>query len=147
VCTELLFTLHLWDKETGAGVALATPGVVFSDDDDVIPDIIWISQARLPEALDEKGHFQIAPELVVEVLSPGRGNEVRDRELKLALYSRQGVQEYWIVDWQQRIVEVYRRQAGQLVLVVTLREDRSLTSPLLPGFTCPVSNLWGPFVR
>ena len=37
-------------------------------------------------------------------------NQLRDRELKLELYSRQGVHEYWIVDSQAHLVEIYRRE-------------------------------------
>ena len=80
--------------------------------------------------------------LVVEVLSPGAENERLDRELKLSLYSRQGVREYWIVDWRARTVQVYRRQQTQLELAATLLGEDVLTSPLLPGFACPISRFW-----
>jgi Uma2 family endonuclease len=82
----------------------------------------------------------------VEVLSPGARNERRDRDLKLKLYSRQGVQEYWIADWLLRTIQVYRRQEAELRLVATLRGDDVLTSPLLPGFSCPLPSLWPPDV-
>jgi len=88
--------------------------------------------------------------LVVEVLSPGSVNERRDREVKLKLYSRRGVSEYWIVDWQQRKVEVYQRQQMALHLLATLYATDTLTSPLLPGFACPVVTLFDtlqPFPR
>jgi Uma2 family endonuclease len=71
-------------------------------------------------------------------------NERRDRDLKLNLYSRQGVQEYWIVDWREHLLEVYRRPEGELVLVATLRDGDVLATPLLPGFTCAVVSLWAP---
>lgn len=116
----------------------------FAEDEDVIPDLVWISRERKALAMDEQGHFQAAPELVVEVLSPGPANERCDRELKLKLYSRQGVLEYWIVDWRLRVVQVYRRQDLALQLVATLSGEDVLTSPLLPGFSCPVANLWDP---
>jgi len=82
--------------------------------------------------------------LVIEVLSPGRANEVRDREVKLQLYSRRGVQEYWIADWRRHTVDVYRREDGALRLVATLSDGDTVTSPLLPGFASPVSSLWAP---
>ena len=143
-CSEVCFALVHWSKETGAGFAYFAPGLVFAEDQNAAPDVIWISRARRLEALDEGGHFRLAPELVVEVLSPGRANEVRDREIKLSLYQRKGVQEYWIVDWQARIVQIYRRQGTDLVLAETLASEDSLTSPMLPGFSCPVAGLWSP---
>lgn len=136
--------LHQWSRRTGAGVTMVAPGLVFAADNDVAPDVVWVSIRRLRLVLDDAGHFRSAPELIVEVLSPGAKNVRRDRELKLDLYSRQGVDEYWIADWRLRVVEVYRRHQAALRLVETLRDGDILTSPLLPGFSCPVSDLWGP---
>jgi Uma2 family endonuclease len=143
-CTGILAPLHAWSRETGAGAVVPGPGVIFAPDQNVIPDLAWVSSARLATILDAKGHLTFAPELVVEVLSPGRVNEIRDRELKLSLYSRQGVDEYWIVDWQARVVLVYRRSGAGLDLAATLSGTAALTSPLLPGFACAVSDLWDP---
>jgi Uma2 family endonuclease len=143
-CSAITTALHSWDRQTELGVTLVAPGLVFAADDDVAPDVVWVSRARLGTVLDAAGHLRAAPELVVEVLSPGSANERRDRELKLALYSRQGVDEYWIVDWRRQAVQVYRRDGATLRLVGALGSRDVLTSPLLPGFACPVSNLWTP---
>jgi Uma2 family endonuclease len=139
--------LVIWTEESHLGEVLPTPGLIFPGDQNVIPDLIWISDARLARGLDEAGHLTVAPELVVEVVSPGTSNEVRDREVKLNLYSRVGVDEYWIVDWRARIVEVYRRLGAELQRVATLTGDDTLMSSLLPGFSCPISNLWVPSAR
>jgi Uma2 family endonuclease len=147
VCTTLILALESWSRQTGAGITVPAPGVVFSEDNDVIPDLVWISHQRRAEALDEKRHYRRAPELVVEVLSPGAANRVRDRDAKLGLYSRQGVLEYWIPDWEAQLVEVYRQRAGALRLVATLGDGDVLTSPIFPGFSCPVASLWAPPVR
>ena len=121
---------------------IRAPGLIFAEDEDVAPDVVWISRARLAQVEDEAGHFRAAPELVVEVLPPGAAHERRGRQVKLALYSRQGVEDYWIVDWRARAVQVYRRDAEALQPVARLGSDDVLTSPLLPGFACPVSSLW-----
>ena len=139
-----LLALMNWNEESDLGVVLTAPGLVFADDDNVIPDLIWLRKERLALIEDEKGHFTEAPELVVEVLSPGVANRVRDREIKLDLYNRRGVPEYWIVNWAQKLVEVYRREVGELRLVATLGEGDTLTSPVLPGFACPVASLFPP---
>ena len=142
-CVRVAVALENHNERTGAGVANLAPGLIFAPDDDVAPDIVWISHARLADALDAGGHMKIAPELVVEVLSPGSVNERRDRDLKLKLYSRQGVREYWIADWRRRTVQAYRRVGVALELIVTLADDDVLTTPLLPGFACPLPSLWG----
>jgi len=141
-CSRLVGSLADWSDEDGTGVALIAPGLVFADDDDVAPDVVWVSHERLAGALDQAGHFTRAPELVVEVLSPGKTNERRDRVAKLSLYSRRDVSEYWIVDWMQRLVEVYRRERGALKHAATLYADDALESPNLPGYSCQVSKLF-----
>ncbi|MGG6269396.1 Uma2 family endonuclease [Leptolyngbya sp. AN03gr2] len=134
--------LDTWSETSQLGETVATPGVIFDDADNVIPDVIWISNERLAVGVDEEGHFTIAPELIIEVLSPGTQNEKRDRETKLKLYAERGVQEYWILDWRTQQLEVYRRQDALLKLVLTLFAQDKLTSPLLPEFECAVGKFF-----
>jgi Uma2 family endonuclease len=141
-CIRLAYFLEDWNMRTGLGVTNAAPGIIFADDDDVAPDVVWISRARLATALQADEKLHAAPELVIEVLSPGSANERRDREAKRALYARRGVDEYWIVDWQQRRVDVFRRAQDALALVATLAADDTLETPLLPGFRCAVWRLF-----
>jgi Uma2 family endonuclease len=129
-------------EATGLGEAIPTPSVIFSESDSVIPDVVWVSKARLGTIEDDAGHLTAAPDLVVEVLSLGQQNETRDRETKLRLYSITGVQEYWILNRFTQQVELYRRIDNQLSHVATLEKTDELTSPLLPGFSCPVSRLF-----
>lgn len=141
-CLKICMALEAWSAQTGAGEANLAPGVIFADDDDVAPDVVWLSAARRNAVLGIEGHLHAAPELVVEVLSPGSVNERRDREAKLKLYSRRGVLEYWIVDWRTRQMEVYRRENLALHLVGTLHASDTLTSPLFPGLACEVATLF-----
>jgi Uma2 family endonuclease len=86
---------------------------------------------------------ELGPELVVEVVSPGSENARRDREAKLALYSRRDAIEYWIVDPIARTVYQYHRpQGGPLQLRGVLGSDDWLTSDLLEGFAVGMSELW-----
>jgi Uma2 family endonuclease len=141
-CGLLFKLLDNWSEQTEAGEANLAPGLIFAEDDDVAPDVIWTSRERLATALQPDGKLHVAPELVVEVLSPGVTNERRDREFKLRLYSRRGVLEYWIVSWQERRLEIYRREETLLKLQSTLYEADTLQSPLLPGFRCQVSQFF-----
>ena len=45
-CTGSTFVLEQWNRQTGAGMVLGAPGLIFADDDDVIPDVVWISRGR-----------------------------------------------------------------------------------------------------
>ena len=142
VCNEIASQITNWVKESGGGRVIPAPGVIFSEGNDVAPDVVWLSDERLAEVLREDGHFHDAPELIIEVLSPGFANEQRDRVAKLQLYSRRGVDEYWIIDWRSRSMEDYRRENAALQLIATLNESDTLQSPLLPGFSSPVSTLF-----
>ncbi|MEQ9548083.1 MAG: Uma2 family endonuclease [Coleofasciculus sp. G3-WIS-01] len=134
--------LQTWSRQTGLGRAAIAPGIIFSATDSVIPDVVWASNQRLEECLDESGHLTDAPELVVEVLSKGNKDRQRDLELKLKLYSTQGVQEYWILDRQKQEIKVYRREQAMLKLVVTLFAQDVLTTSILPGFSGIVGELF-----
>lgn len=117
-------------------------GVIFSDSNDVVPDVVWLSMEKYTALIDDAGHVRGAPDLVIEVLSLGAENERRDRQIKLKLYSSQGVLEYWIANWQRQTVEIFRREAGLLKLALTLYREDTLTSPLLPNFRCPLGQIF-----
>lgn len=142
VCSKFVHQLETWNEEAVLGEVAIAPGLIFAEDDDVAPDIVWISNSRLASSLRSDGHLHDAPELVIEVLSPGTVNERRDRVAKLKLYARRGVSEYWIASWQTRTVDVYRRDEAELKLVGTFGETDTLKSPILPGFSCAVSVLF-----
>ncbi len=141
-CGQAYLLLQSWSKLTGEGQANLAPGLIFADDDDVAPDVIWISNERLAVALEKDGKLHYAPELVIEVLSFTGNNEKRDREAKLKLYSRRDVVAYWLLNWRKKEVEIYRRKRGKLTLIVTLTAKQTVTTPLLKGFSCKVADLF-----
>ncbi len=142
VSGQIFALLQAWSARTQRGMANLAPGLIFGDDEDVAPDVVWISAQRLLTALQTDGKLHSTPELVVEILSPGSTNECRDREVKRKLYSRRGAEEYWIVNWQERRLEIYRREEAVLTLNCILNENDVLQSPLLPGFSCRVSQIF-----
>jgi Uma2 family endonuclease len=139
---NLSVALVTWSRSTGFGKVSVTPGIIFTDDDNVIPDLVWISTDRLARSLDASGHLLAVPELVVEVLAAGSDNERRDREVKRKLYTIRGVQEYWIIDWNKQQIEIFRRDSNGLPLVATLFPTDVLSSPLLPGFEQSIAEVF-----
>jgi Uma2 family endonuclease len=82
----------LVDRE--GGLAVDSPvDVVLADHSVVQPDVIYVAKDRV--SIVSK-RVQGAPDLVVEILSPGTAR--RDLGEKLRLYAEAGVREYWIVD-------------------------------------------------
>ena len=70
----------------------------------------------------------------------------RDEVAKRHLYARHGVAEYWIVDPVTETVKVYRLEGGGDYLRVaelSLEAGDSLDSPLFPGFSLSLSELFG----
>jgi Uma2 family endonuclease len=139
---RLIQSLEIWSSQSNLGEVVTAPGLVFSDDDNVIPDLVWISNDRLARILDESGHLVGAPELAIEVLSAGSDNERCDREVKRKLYAVRGVQEYWIVEWQKQQIEIFRRDSNGLPLIATLFDRDVLSSPLLPNFEQSVADVF-----
>jgi Uma2 family endonuclease len=147
---QIIHGFTAWrDAGPERGLAISGPGVVFAFDTGVIPDLVWVGEDRLasividPATGRPAGRFFQAPDLLVEIVSPGADNERRDREVKLKLYARRGAREYWIVDYLRRTVEVHRRtQSATLELTATLGEGDALTSPLLPDFALPVARIF-----
>src|SRR5262249_23719637 len=51
-CGRISRFLDGWNDQSGLGVVVAAPGLVFAEDDDVIPDVIWISLERFARGRD-----------------------------------------------------------------------------------------------
>jgi Uma2 family endonuclease len=109
-------------------------GVIFDDYNGVIPDLVFLTHERWRKIVGA-GRLRAAPEIAIEILSPGASNVRRDRNIKLNLYSERGVGEYWIVDPEDHAVEIYRRGEGGLEFFASLRGADILTSDILPGFS------------
>jgi Uma2 family endonuclease len=131
VSMNIISALDRFVRDGGLGRVLHPPtGVRLTPDNLLIPDIVFVAQARLhvigPKTIDAP------PDLVVEILSPGTRR--RDLETKRALYARFGVQEYWIVDPDAETVTVLAL-AGDRYEPVAPRDDGAIASRVLPGFT------------
>ena len=109
----------------------------------LVPDLVYFAAERFAQVVNEK-HATAAPDLVVEILSPGTRR--RDKGRKRAVYDREGVREYWIVDPETRSITVLRRPragAGLTdVTVLTLAKGETLESPLFPGLQVPLREVF-----
>jgi len=112
--------------------------VVLTQYDIVQPDIFFISKER--QHIITEQNIQGAPDLIVEILSPSRA--WMDQRLKKALYARCGVKEYWIVDPEQKVVEVYSLTAEGYDLQGTYRETDTLESKVLEGLKIKLSEIF-----
>lgn len=142
VSGNLFVAIRAYLSHNPIGEVLATPGVILSNYDGVIPDLLFVSNERRDE-IASGDRITGAPDLVVEIVSPGVENERRDRVAKRQLYGKYGVKEYWVVDPYQQTIEVYLLDGQRLKLKATYAEKDDLVSGVLPGFSCKVASVFG----
>jgi Uma2 family endonuclease len=109
----------------------------------LVPDLVYFTAERFARVVNGK-HATAAPDLAVEILSPGTRR--RDTGRKRAVYDREGVREYWIVDPESRSITILRRPRADAGLtdVTTLTADAGGTfeSPLFPGLQIPMRDVF-----
>ena len=103
----------------------------------VQPDICII--CNLEKIADGKA-CNGAPDLVVEILSPG--NSKHDMKTKFELYEASGVKEYWIVQPAERIVLLYTLIDGKYIGLRPYSEGMMLESQLFPELKIEVSDIF-----
>ena len=131
-------------KTNPIGTVVPGPGVILSNYSGVIPDLVFFNH-DVRDTLVKNDRLHGPPSLVVEILSPGSSNIRRDRVAKLQLYAKHGVPEYWIIDLKNSSIERYFNQGVSLTLQETLREEETLTTSALSGFSCRVSDIFSHF--
>lgn len=133
VLQNLQWELGSYLKAYPIGVIVPGVGTIFSNYDAVIPDIVIIRNERYKQVTSEQKVIA-APDIVVEILSPGTENHRRDLQVKRKLYAKYGLAEYWVVDREDRLIRVFRLQDKTLEEVAIFRDEDVITSPLLPNF-------------
>jgi Uma2 family endonuclease len=135
---KLLVLLDQFVEKQKLGEVLGAPlDVIFDDENTAQPDILFVAKANAG-IIQERGIFG-APDLVVEILSPGSVR--RDRYEKQALYAEFGVKEYWIVDRANKSLEVLTLDGGQYRIHATAGETGHVTSKVLRGLKVKLSDL------
>ena len=141
VSLTLIVKLENYLEVNPIGGIWPTPGVVFSEISGVIPDIAYVSNERRGEIASGE-RVTGAPDLVIEIISPGVSNAQRDRVAKRQLYAKYGVKEYWLVDPATQTIETFALRDSTLQPDVTFGEQDLLVSSSLPGFSCKVEAIF-----
>ncbi len=102
------------------------------------PDVAFVARDRLPQGrMPSQAYPQIAPNLVVEVLSPA--NTIAEMARKRMEYFHAGVDVVWMVDCLNRSVAVYTSPTAVQVLGETEAIDGGVA---LPEFTARVKDFF-----
>ncbi|MGB8507670.1 MAG: Uma2 family endonuclease [Pyrinomonadaceae bacterium] len=135
---SIILGQHIKTNNLGQGFGAETGFKIASDPDTVrAPDIAFVKRERIPETGIPKNFWQIAPDLAVEVVSPGDtfdevGQKVED-------WLTAGASAVWIVNPKLRSVTVYRSLTDAVILS---EKDELDGGTVVPGFRCRVSEIF-----
>ncbi len=140
IVANLVYELQRFVKPERLGrVAASDIGVWLERDPDTVrePDIAFFSATRIPVDVRVSGYAEVAPDLVVEVVSPNDStNEIYD---KARMWLSHGVRLVWVIYPETRTIEVHPRDGAVTILGDA---DTFDGQDVLPGFTCNVSEIF-----
>ncbi len=111
--SNIFLSMGSFVRDNSLGRVIAAPlDVVFSDDNSVQPDLLFIQKDR-EKIIERGGPVWGSPDLIVEIIS--KGTAQHDRKTKKKLYEKFGVKEYWIVDPKSETIEVFVLENSQYV--------------------------------
>lgn len=137
VLTNLMRIVSVYVREHGLGKVFPSNAAIYLHGDVMrrdfrLADLSFVAVDRL-DMVQSRGIYG-APDLIVEIVSPGRINTDRDRVEKFGLYERFGVMEYWIVTPFEERLEIYASIDGAFRLI-----DRS---KVLDGIALPLTEVF-----
>jgi Uma2 family endonuclease len=134
--------LGIWLENNPIGVlGGADGGFALSQDPLVVlvPDVSLVLAERLPQEHSASRIPNLAPDLVVEVISPSdRASRVHD---KVLTYLELGVRLVWVVDPPRRTVTVYSSKQPKIATQLNMGESLD-GGDVLPGFKLPLANIF-----
>jgi Uma2 family endonuclease len=134
------FYLLSWTQRLRAGLVLPSGFKVrITERRGFMPDVQYYKAGReVPRAALERG----APDLVVEVMSPG--SRRYDRAKKLLGYASIGTPEYWLIDPVEQTIERLVLDNGRYVITEVVEGDEVFAPASFPGLQIPLVGLWTP---
>ena len=137
---NLTLSLGVHVKTNNLGVVFgAETGFKLASNPDTVraPDIAFVRRERIPQTGIPKSYWPGAPDLAVEVVSPG--DTVYEVDEKVAEWLTAGAQAVWVVNPKRRTVTVHR----SLNDAVTLYENDELDGQdVVPNFRCRVADIF-----
>lgn len=107
--------------------------------DILVPDIAGWRRSRMPE-IPDVAYFDLAPDWLAEVLSPG--TQSMDRSRKLPIYRRERVAHVWLVDPLAQLLEVYRLDGDTYRLVAAHSDDAVIRAEPFDAIELSLGYLW-----
>lgn len=137
--SNLFFVLSRFVRERDEGQVLTAPlDVRLSEETVLQPDIVFVDRSSL-DIIGEQD-LDGPPDLVAEIVSPSTAH--RDLTEKKRLYEEHDVREYWTVDPDQEVVEVFRNTENGFVQHTRVVEHGSVSSAVLEDFSVDLEDLF-----
>ena len=139
---KLVKLLGNYIDDNNLGWLLDSPvDVILDEFNTVQPDLLFIFKENVFKIEEEA--IIVAPDFVVEIISPG--SVQKDRHIKKELYERFGVKEYWIVDIKNETVEVFQNNDFHFELFSYVYQKGKILSNLFPELDITIECIFPDF--
>ena len=136
---QMFEALSEFVKRKHLGVVFLSPiDVYLSETETYQPDVVFISSERRTILGEKK--VEGAPDLIVEILSPSTG--YYDLTHKKSIYESSGVKEYWLIDPQERSIEVLENVGREFRVAGVAKDKGTVASAILDGFSVKLQELF-----
>jgi Uma2 family endonuclease len=135
---ELYPRFHKGDGGPGGWWILDEPELHLGDDV-LVPDLAGWRRERMP-VLPDTAWFDLAPDWVCEILSPGTAR--LDRIEKMPIYATAGVRHLWLIDPAQRTLEAYENQQGRWLRIAAHADHEQVRVPPFDAVAIDLGGLW-----
>jgi Uma2 family endonuclease len=110
-------------------------------DDVLVPDLAGWRRERM-HVLPDAAYFELVPDWVCEVLSPG--TQAIDRADKMPIYAERHVVHAWLVDPLAKLLEVYRLESSRWLQIGTWSGDAKVRAEPFDAIEIALDQLWSP---
>jgi Uma2 family endonuclease len=137
---DLTTNLNLWNRQAQLGIVFdSSTGFSLPNGADRSPDVAWVEKARITALAPDPARFlPLAPDFVIELRSAT--DKLATLQHKMAEYRDCGVRLGWLIDPQEKRVEIYR--VGRPTEYLSQPEQLS-GEEVLPGFVLVMAEIWG----
>ena len=105
----------------------------------VVPDLAGWRRERMPR-LPDTAWLELAPDWACEVLSPGTAR--KDRVKKMPIYAGSDVRHLWLLDPDQRTLEVYQNAGGRWLLLGVFENEDEVEAVPFDAIAFHLGGLW-----
>jgi Uma2 family endonuclease len=136
---QLITDLTLWNRQTQLGIVFdSSTGFSLPNGADRSPDVAWVDKSRIDAIAPDPAQFlPLAPDFVIELRSAT--DKLATLQHKMAEYRDCGVRLGWLINPQEKQVEIYR--LGRPTEYLS-QPDLLVGEDVLPGLVLPLAEIW-----